>query len=371
MGKNVLEIISSMGDGGAETLVKDYCIILKKRKIPVMVLTVYGVSGTSNMVQLLKEGVTVESIFPRNSIFYKFLKHTLGFIYVPYRISRIVKKHEISCIHVHLNQLHHVIPISRRLYKVKLLYTCHNTPEKYFSGISGKMEWDAVRRLSRNSNFKLIALHEEMAEQLSEMFNMKHVEIIRNGIDFSRFTNVVITKNEKRKELGIPEGAFVIGHVGRFFEQKNHKMIVEIFKCLCQRNDKAFLLLIGEGPLENEIRERLASFASQEKFLILSRRSDIPEVMKAMDIFLFPSLYEGLPVSLIEAQVSKLPCVVSDAINRSAILLPTTIPLSLNDSVERWVDMIMMDFPEVNFTPAVDQYDMNKEVARLLSLYES
>lgn len=131
------------------------------------------------------------------------------------------------------------------------------------------------------------------------------------------------------------------------------------------------MLLVGDGPLENEIRHRLNSGVLQGRYLILSHRSDIPELMKAMDVFLFPSFYEGLPVTLIEAQVSKLPCVVSDVIHQSAILQPTTISLSLNDPIDKWGDAVMTDYPAVEYTALVDQYDMNKEIMRLLALYES
>ena len=371
MRRNILEFISTMTDGGAEALVKDYAIILKKLGVQIRILTVYGVSGTSNMNQLEKENIQVESLFPKCSGFYKFIKHTLGFVYVPYRLYKTIKRYEISCVHVHMNQLHHLVPISKLLNNVKILYTCHNTPEIYFSGMSRKMEKDAVRHFSKKGNFTLIALHEQMAAQLSAMFNQAHVEIIRNGIDFNRFTNVRITKKEKRKELAIPEDAFVVGHVGRFCEQKNHKMIIELLKYIYQRNNNVFLLLVGDGPLENEIRHRLNSGVLQGRYLILSHRSDIPELMKAMDVFLFPSFYEGLPVTLIEAQVSKLPCVVSDVIHQSAILQPTTISLSLNDPIDKWGDAVMTDYPAVEYTALVDQYDMNKEIMRLLALYES
>ena len=369
--KRVLELITLMGDGGAETLVKDYAIILQKLGMSVTVMTVYGISDTANMNQLRKAGVVVESILPRCSVFYRFVKHTFGFVYVPYRVLRIMKRYDVSCIHVHLNQLHHLVPISRLLNKVKILYTCHNTPEEYFAGISGRMEANAVRHFSKKDNFTLIALHEEMAGQLSSMFHPNHVEIIRNGIDFNRFTKVAISKSAKRKELAIPADAFVVGHVGRFFPQKNHERIIEAFKYVYQKNNKAFLLLVGDGPLENEIRGLLISEIPHDSYLILSHRSDIPEIMKAMDVFLFPSLFEGLPVTLIEAQVSQLPCVVSDVINKSAILLPTTTSLSLHDPIEKWGDTVMTDFPPVEFTPQIDQYDMNKEILRLRTLYES
>ena len=334
-------------------------------------MAIYGITDTANMKQLRSAGIVVENIFPKYSAFFRFIKHTLGFVYVPYRIMRMMKRQDISCIHVHLNQLHHLVPASWLLNSVRLLYTCHNTPDLYFSGISGRMEAHAVRHFSKKDNFTLIALHEEMVEQLSSMFKTNRVEIIRNGIDFNRFTKVAITKSEKRKELVIPQDVFVVGHVGRFFPQKNHEKIIKIFKYVSQKNDKAFLLLVGEGPLENEIRKLLTSEIPQDRYLILSHRSDIPEIMKAMDVFLFPSLYEGLPVTLIEAQVSKLPCVISDVISKSAVLLPTTTSLSLHDSIEKWGDTLLMDFPTVESTALLDQYDMNKEILRLIALYES
>ena len=142
--------------------------------------------------------------------------------------------------------------------------------------------------------------------------------MLNNGIDFSAFEKT-LSKEKVRKREGIPEDAFVVGHVGRFNKQKNHKLLVETFAEIYKKNPKAFLLMVGNGSLQKETEERLKVLGLEGHYLILSHRTDIPDLMKAMDKFVFPSNYEGLGIVLIEAQKIGLECIISHVVPDAAI----------------------------------------------------
>jgi hypothetical protein len=138
--------------------------------------------------------------------------------------------------------------------------------------------------------------------------------------------------------LGIPEDAYVIGHVGRFQEQKNHRFLVNIAERLCDLEPKAVFLLVGDGPLRPEIEELVKVRDLQERVIFVGVRNDVPRIMKgAMDCFVLPSLYEGLPLVLLEAQVAGLHCVVSDTVSSEGDLDKAAVTrLSLSTSPNNW-----------------------------------
>jgi glycosyltransferase involved in cell wall biosynthesis len=139
-------------------------------------------------------------------------------------------------------------------------------------------------------------------------------QLLYYGIDLAPF---VIQGNpaQLRQELGIPQDAFVIGHIGRFAEQKNHTFLIEIMAEIAQRNPKTHLLLVGQGDLKSRIEQKISDLGLTHHVTFAGSRSDIAQLMQGvMDIFVFPSFHEGLPLVLLEAQAANLECVISDAI---------------------------------------------------------
>jgi glycosyltransferase involved in cell wall biosynthesis len=147
----------------------------------------------------------------------------------------------------------------------------------------------------------------------------------RLGIDLSRF-DVPVDSRQVRRSLGIPPEAFVIGHVGRFCEPKNHAFFVDIARELVQTEPRCVFLLVGEGSLRAAIEEKVRNYRLAEHFMFAGVRSDVPTLMRgAMDILLFPSLYEGLPITLLEAQAAGLKCLISNVISIEADAVPGLI----------------------------------------------
>ncbi len=164
--------------------------------------------------------------------------------------------------------------------------------------------------------------------------------ILNNAIDTQKFIYNESKRTKKRKEFQI-EDKFVIGHVGRFHTQKNHYFLIDIFKEIHDRDDNAVLMLVGDGELQHPIEKKVKNLGLDNNVIFAGVRSDIPELLQAMDIFVFPSLYEGLPVTVIEAQAAGLQCIISDTITNEVCITPNVCPISINKTNKLWADTII------------------------------
>ncbi len=167
-------------------------------------------------------------------------------------------------------------------------------------------------------------------------------QLLYYGVDLLPFQTAKDAE-QTRAALDIPIDAFVLGHVGRFEHQKNHPFLIEIAEEVCQRDPKAYLLMIGDGPLRPNIETLVAKSAWKDRILFAGLRPDVPQLMNSvMDIFVLPSFYEGLPLVGIEAQAAGLPMVLSDAITPELEVVPALITrLSLQQPASVWAEKIL------------------------------
>jgi glycosyltransferase involved in cell wall biosynthesis len=133
----------------------------------------------------------------------------------------------------------------------------------------------------------------------------------------------------------------VIGHVGSFQTPKNHNFLIDIFKAIHERNIKTVLILVGDGDLRQSIERKVAQLGLSDSVIFTGIRSDIPNLLQAFDVFLFPSLYEGLPVTLIEAQAAGLKIIASDSITDEVKLTDLIEIVSLKQSGEYWAEKVL------------------------------
>lgn len=199
------------------------------------------------------------------------------------------------------------------------------------------------------------------------------VIILNNAIELEKYAYKEEIRCQVRKELGIDD-AIVIGHVGRFSHQKNHKKLLKIFCEISKMNDKAILLLVGRGELEKEIRSLVKKMGLEEKVVFLGVRNDVAKLYQAMDVFVLPSYYEGLPVVAIEAQASGTPCVLSDAMTKETKVLSDTVFMSLEETDQKWAEIILSKVNEQK-KYTVDEmkkagFDIKTEAIKLMQYYE-
>jgi glycosyltransferase involved in cell wall biosynthesis len=167
------------------------------------------------------------------------------------------------------------------------------------------------------------------------------VDILHNGVDLSVYHFDANGRENIRREFNLADNAIVVGHVGRLMEQKNHRFLVEVFAKIHEKNPNTVLLLVGKGPLENQLREQIENLGLTNAVIFAGVRKDVPQLLSAMDVFVFPSFYEGMPNTVIEAQATGLPCVIADTITREADITGLVDYLSLGDSAEQWADMAL------------------------------
>lgn len=162
------------------------------------------------------------------------------------------------------------------------------------------------------------------------------------GIDLDPFREPV-PEDVVRREMGLPTSAFVVGHVGKMVEVKNHDLLLQVFAEILGREPEAWLLLVGDGPLRSGLEERAVRLGVRDRVVFAGLREDVPRLMQAaMDVFVLPSLHEGLPVAAVEAQAAGLPTVISDSVARETSVLQelvTFVPLSL--ATARWADLVV------------------------------
>lgn len=165
------------------------------------------------------------------------------------------------------------------------------------------------------------------------------VRIINNGVDIQKFKYDKSIRDTVRKELNI-EDKFVIGHVGRFCEQKNHRYLIEVFKETIEIIPNSVLILIGKGQDENEIKKKVREYGMEDSVIFAGLTDQVSQYMQAMDAFLLPSLYEGLPVVCVEAQASGLSCVVASTVTDEVRILDDFQFADLEDSPVTWAQCL-------------------------------
>lgn len=192
-----------------------------------------------------------------------------------------------------------------------------------------------------------------------------NVCILTNGIDVQQYIFSQERRTLMRRKLNIPKDMFVVGHVGRLCNQKNHAKILNVFAEIKKEKQNSILLLVGVGELEAEIKEKTEKFGLNDSVILLGTRNDIPDLLMAFDVMVFPSFYEGLPNSIIEAQATSLPCIISDTISKEVKITDRVVALSLDKSDSYWAKVVLDKSTE-------ERKDMCKEITEAgFSIYDT
>ena len=255
-------------------------------------------------------------------------------------LRKILKENNYMIVHSHYNMVSGFILREAKKCDVKIrIAHSHNTNDQNLKKFNLINAYKRVSKFLINKNATLkFACSKEAGEWL---YSKNRFEIIKNGIVTKNYIFNENIRKLKREELKIEKEEIVLGHIGRFDLQKNHEFIIKIFNELVKLNLKYKLILVGDGKLKKEVEKKVRELKLEEKVIFLGVRKDVNELLQAMDLFLFPSLYEGLPVTMVEVQSSGLKSFISNTISQEVDLNCGLINwLSLDQTAKEWAELI-------------------------------
>lgn len=260
----------------------------------------------------------------------------------------------------------------------KIIVHSHNTnvhiKENQSREDAINLHYEQRERLSQDIATDFLACSQEAADWLYDnKISKEKIQIIPYAIELENYQFNSQIRKEYREKLGIND-EFVIGHVGRFAFQKNHDFLIEVFKEIVKTNDNVKLLLVGVGELEDSIKDKVSALGLQDKVIFAGKREDINCLMQAMDLFAFPSRFEGFGIVLIEAQAAGLKCIVSKEIPSIAFLTENIEALSFD--ILLWKDKIleyMSGYPRKNMTEVLEDkgFGMKGHVEKIEKILEN
>lgn len=369
----VIEFISSLSTGGAESLVTDYIYYMNKEKFYPSAVIRYNTISSRNKIVLKDVNAQVLGLTKSGDENRSFLPRVLIMIRTFVIFRQYLKKNSVNVIHMHLENNKYLYFAKKYLKNTQLIYTVHNEPKKVFEGsLNNRVDYWCTKQLIEKYGMQLIALHDDMRVELNKLFHLNNTIVLNNGVDLKRF-QAKLYRNDREKildSLGFSNEDFIVGHIGRFEEQKNHSFLLDVFVKLLIQKPKAKLLLVGSGTLKGDILARIKEQNITDKVVILENCSDIPQLMSIMNVFVFPSLYEGLSVTLVEAQSMGLKCIVSNTVSTATHLTDQFIPVSLQYSATAWSKIILDDAIRTTPQGNLADFDIKTIVKQLEKVYE-
>lgn len=290
------------------------------------------------------------------------------------RVDQFFKQHEneYDVVHIHIPNAAFIVLRSAKKYGVPVRIV-HSHNARGADGRIKKIRNFILNRWGLHYANQYYACSKAAGRYLfgKNKMDCGQVSILNNAVDLKKYSYNLWNREKIRRKLGMKD-EILLGHVGRFVEQKNHEGLLNIFAELQKRNICCKMVLLGDGPLRKEIEQR-AEKEVPGKVIFEGVVNHVEEYMSAMDMFILPSLYEGLPVVCVEAQAAALPCLVSENITNE-IKLTEHVYFMDNADVSGWCDKIeslLKQLPERKKCLDMDAYDINKQAARLEEMYLS
>lgn len=338
----VLNVVGRMGQGGIESLIMNIYRNIDRDAVQFDFLCHEGLGGCYEEEIKSLGGRLFEMPKLRanpdeggsKTYYYKLFEY-IG------ALKKFFKTHpEYHVIHGHMTNTAAIyMPIAKKYGKV----TCciaHSHLTQARPGLSG-MITDILHKPMLKVATDFFACSKEAARWIypQELIDSGKVKIIKNGVDPKRFYYDVQKAIEVKKDLGL-EDKFVIGNVARFKTEKNHTFMIDVMENVMKIIPNAVLMLIGDGELRTETEEKVKRLGLENKVIFMGIRSDVQKLMLGMDLFLLPSLYEGLPVVGVEAQAAGLPVVTSTGVTSETDITGNVTFLDLDKGPGVWAENI-------------------------------
>jgi len=352
----VLQIGLNSNPGGIENCILNYHRFINKQEFVFDYIDIYG-RGLAYSDEIVSLGGKIYNLS-------NYKKKPLS---VLRQLKQIVKFNKYDIIHINILSAANLIPILA-VYKVPSVIVIHSHNSNIPSGLLRKILNNLNLKLLRNLSIEKWACSIKAGQWMwGEDFCPQNV--IPNAIDTEKFSPNLYIREIIREKCGFMDSDIVVGFVGRFSEQKNVLFIPDIFVELKKRSNKFKLLLVGDGVLKKELKRKFQNLNLESDVFFSGVQMDTSVWYQAMDIFILPSLFEGLPVVGIEAQSLGIPCFISDRVTDEINITKKVNYLSIDNGAHIWAEAICTVQPYVNKS-FPQEYNISFAVKKLENMYK-
>ncbi|WP_447411263.1 glycosyltransferase family 1 protein [Clostridium perfringens] len=294
-------------------------------------------------------------------------------------LYKIIKQGKYEIVHAHTLFNCGIVMLAAKLAGAKIRISHSHTNLDMSNNIIKKLYFYLMRGVIKVFSTDFVACSESAGKYLfgENIIKNSKYKVLHNYINYNKFLQCEDYKSI-REELVIKEDDIVVGHIGRFVDAKNHKFLIDIINDMVKANSKIKAILVGDGPLRKEIEDKVEALGIRNNIYFLGLRNDIDVILNNCDLFIFPSIYEGLGLVILEAQACGLPCIVSEAIQHEADLeIGLLNRLQLKNSSEEWSNKALelvgkRQKDKVNIKNVFKNkgYELNQIVNSLLKIYK-
>lgn len=329
MKKKVLQVVGSLNIGGTETVALNIARHLKSKGIDCDFL-VFHKTDSFYEKEALAMGCKVWVINSPSKSYFNYFRSLI----------KIFKRERYDIVHSHITLNTGIVLLAAKLCNVQIRIShAHFTNNGLVETPIYKIYKTVMRVLIAMNATERVACGEEAGVFLYGK-KTKKISVLNNAIDINKFKFDQTKRMNIRKEFNFGED-ILIGHVGRLSPVKNHFFMLEVLRELIAKKFECKLLFVGDGEIKEELIAKINTMNLQDKVFLTGNRSDVDAILSALDIFIFPSFNEGLPLTLVEAQVSNLPCLVSDTITKEVWINKNMWYLSLEEGPTEWANKVI------------------------------
>lgn len=288
-------------------------------------------------------------------------------------LKKALKKGDYKLVHSHINTLSvfSLLAAKRAGVPIRIAHSHSTTNKKEKKKHLLKI---ILRPLSKvfSTHYMSCSEHAGRWQFGNKAFSAGKVKLIHNAIELNKFKFNENIRNDIRRKLKIDNGTLVVGNIGRFVQTKNHSFLIDIFKEIHEQNSNSILIMVGQGPLMKEIQEKAKNMGLSDQVKFLGQIDNVNELYQAFDVFILPSLYEGLGMVLIEAEASGLKCITSLTVPKEVGLVKDHVIFKELTNPEAWAEEALKPYVrEADLSKLETLYDIDKNAKELESYYLS
>ena len=368
--KKVLIVIQLVRRGGVELVAINFAKQLDKNKFDITFLLVNSKDAAQDeqlLCSLKKDG-------------FKFIEmptNVTGYLGKYRYLAELMNENKYDIVHSHVMLFSGIICVAAKKNNVKIRAAhSHTIQWNHNENFKYKVYKFVMQRLLSKYSTHKFACSKKAGEFLYGKSTYEKSGIfIANGVDTEKYIYSPETGIEIRNEFGISKNDILIGHIGTIYSVKNQVFLVEIIAEMKKINKNIKCIMVGEELERDIVAEKAKSLDVTENVIFAGQRNDVNKILQAMDIMIFPSLFEALPVSLIEAQASKLPCLISDAVTTEVKFNDNVDFMGLDCSAEQWAnrafDLLDIDRNSITTEELAEVYDIHSVCKKLETFYLS